>query len=221
MDIQHLIPSIPLFNLFDSKGVVSGPVGDSFIMNSERMKIGSPPRSRGPSRSASRSRPSSTRRSPSRIQQEDFRECDTTSETYISATKKLSEAAWRYDREKDPGFIHNLENRELEKEDFRRILKIGLDCRLTREELDSLMPLYDYNGKVDGFEFILTFYHLRFENRGIQLTTRVVAERRLKDALITGIELKSAQHEEKSALQLIDQVLLDREKYIEEILCVE
>lgn len=62
-------------------------------------------------------------------------------------------------------FIHSLENRALDKEDFRRILKIGLGCRLTLDELETLMPLYSSNGKVDGYEFILTFYHLRFKNR--------------------------------------------------------
>jgi hypothetical protein len=133
---------------------------------------------------------------------------DVTSEAYISATKKLTEAAWRYDREKDPGFIHNLENRELDKEDFRRILKIGLDCRLTREELDALVPLYDNNGKVDGFEFILTFYHLRFEHRGLQLTSRVEAEKRLKDAIINDIEQRNAYHERKGVLHLIDEVVI-------------
>ena len=134
---------------------------------------------------------------------------DTTSEQYISATKKLTEAAWRYDREKDPGFIHNLENRELDKEDFRRILKIGLDCRLTREELEALIPLYDNNGKVDGFEFILTFYHLRFEHRGLQLTSRVGAERRLKDLAKESVEQRNAYHDQKNLLHLIDEVAND------------
>jgi hypothetical protein len=101
-----------------------------------------------------------------------------------------------------------LENRELDKEDFRRILKIGLDCRLTKEELDSIMPLYNNNGKVDGFEFILTFYHLRNQYRGQQLTIRVEAERRLKESAVNEMEQKNLHYEQKHALTLNSEVYL-------------
>lgn len=104
------------------------------------------------------------------------------------------------------GFIYNLENRELDKEDFRRILKIGLDCRLTREELEALMPLYNNNGKVDGFEFILTFYHLRFEYRSVQLTRRVSAKKRLTVKSTEEIEYRRLLREQKSRLELKNEV---------------
>ena len=131
---------------------------------------------------------------------------DLPGDAHLCATSKLTEAAWRYDREKDPGFIHNLENRELDKEDFRRILKIGLGCHLTKEEVDSLLPLYDNNGKIDGFEFIMTFYHLRFEHRSIELTNRVEAERRLRTAAATDLEQRNAYHDQKNLLHLTDNV---------------
>ena len=70
------------------------------------------------------------------------------------------------------------------------------------------MPLYDCNGKVDGFEFILTFYHLRFENRGVQHTSRVDAEKRLRDNQITSMERKCTLNEEKNAINLLDEVII-------------
>ena len=53
--------------------------------------------------SARRIRSHSRARSPLKLVSAQGRICDTTSDLYISATKKLSEAAWRYDRERDPG----------------------------------------------------------------------------------------------------------------------
>jgi hypothetical protein len=82
----------------------------------------------------------------------------------------------------------------------------GLDCRLTREELQSLMPLYDNNGKVDGFEFILTFYHLRFEYRSEQLTRRVSAKKRLYSKEQDDNENKILLRQQKNLLQLKNEV---------------
>lgn len=68
------------------------------------------------------------------------------------------------------------------------------------------MPLYNNNGKVDGFEFILSFYHLRFEQRSVDLTARVAAERRVKSAAISVLEERNAYYEQKNFLQLSDDV---------------
>lgn len=62
--------------------------------------------------SARLSRSHSRIRSPLKLVSAEGRICDTTSELYISATKKLSEAAWRYDRERDPGKC-NFPNKQL------------------------------------------------------------------------------------------------------------
>jgi hypothetical protein len=66
------------------------------------------------------------------------------------------------------------------------------------------MPLYDNNGKVDGFEFILTFYHLRFEYRSEQLTRRVSAKKRLYSK--EQDDNKILLRQQKNLLQLKNEV---------------
>lgn len=83
-----------------------------------------------------------------------------------------------------------------------------MQCSLTKEELEALMPLYDTNnnGKVDGFEFILTFYHLRFEYRGLKLTTRIESNNRVKSATIKRKEDIDVFYGQKNFLILPEEV---------------
>ena len=52
-----------------------------------------------------------------------------------------------------------------------------MNCKLSVEELDSLLPLFNNNGFVDGPEFILIFYRLRDDYRSKLLSDRVSRER--------------------------------------------
>ena len=52
-----------------------------------------------------------------------------------------------------------------------------MNCKLSMEELDSLLPLFNNNGFVDGPEFILIFYRLRDDYRSKLLSDRVSRER--------------------------------------------
>ena len=53
-----------------------------------------------------------------------------------------------------------------------------MNCKLLVEELDSLLPLFNNNGFVDGPEFILIFYRLRDDYRTKLLSERVSRERK-------------------------------------------
>lgn len=53
-----------------------------------------------------------------------------------------------------------------------------MNCKLSPEELDSLLPLFNNNGYIDGPEFILLFYRLRDDYRSKLLSERVSRERK-------------------------------------------
>jgi len=59
-----------------------------------------------------------------------------------------------------------------------------MDLKLTAEEFASLMPHWDNGGFVNGCDFILLFYRIRFEYKSKLLTTRIAKEKayRQKDA---------------------------------------
>jgi hypothetical protein len=59
-----------------------------------------------------------------------------------------------------------------------------MDLKLSKEEFATLMPHWDNNGYVNGCDFILLFYRMRFEYRSKLLTTRIAKEKayRQKDA---------------------------------------
>jgi hypothetical protein len=53
-----------------------------------------------------------------------------------------------------------------------------MNCKLSADELESLLPLFNNNGFVDGPEFILLFYRLRHDFRCKLLTERVAKEKK-------------------------------------------
>ncbi|RYH16193.1 hypothetical protein EON65_30490 [archaeon] len=53
-----------------------------------------------------------------------------------------------------------------------------MHCKLTRDEFSSIRPLIDNHGNIDGTEFILLFYRLRFEHRGKFLAERIIADKK-------------------------------------------
>ena len=84
-------------------------------------------------------------------------------------------------------FIHctgTIENRELDAELFRASLRSAMNLQLSKEEFDTLMPHWDNGGYVNGCDFILLFYRIRFEYRSKLLKERIAKEKayREKDA---------------------------------------
>jgi len=103
---------------------------------------------------------------------------DETNEVYQAAIAKLYDSSWKFDRGKNGDLLKTLENRELEKSNFRTILRGGMNCKLSADELDTLMPLFNNNGYVDGPEFVHIFYRLRDDYRSKLLSERVAKERK-------------------------------------------
>jgi hypothetical protein len=119
---------------------------------------------------------------------------DEHSPTYKSAMAKLVEAAMKFDRETaGQQLLKALENRELEKHYFRHTLKTKMDCRLTEEELDALLPYFDNKGLVNGCEFILLFYKIRFECRAKALTERIEREKKLNSEAQTRADRRKTE----------------------------
>ena len=57
-----------------------------------------------------------------------------------------------------------------------------MNLKLTAQELDALMHLFDNEGDVDGCEFILIFYRLRYEHRSKLFTERVMIQKRARES---------------------------------------
>ena len=133
--------------------------------------------------------------------------CDPDDEVYKRAMKVLVEAASKFNRETTAGqlYMKSLENRELDKELFRQSLRSGMNCRLTEKEFDSLMPHFENKQKpncVNGCDFILLFYQIRFEHRAKLLTDRIDKEKKymMKDKLF--LEKRRAGIESKNKIEV-------------------
>lgn len=122
------------------------------------------------------------------------------SETYRTALRTLSEAAWKFNRERDGSFLKEIDNREIDKELFRIQIRGGLNCRLSPDELNSLLPHFDNNGFVDGCEFILLLYRLRFEFRSKILTQKIAKEKEFLAKEKEWVEKRRAEAEAKSSV---------------------
>lgn len=107
---------------------------------------------------------------------------DETSEIYKAAMIKLYESSWKFDRAKNEDLLKTLDNKELSKTQFRTILRSGMNCKLSVEELDELMPLFNNNDSVDGCEFILLFYRLRYEFRSKLLSERIARDKQARES---------------------------------------
>ena len=75
-----------------------------------------------------------------------------------------------------------------------------MNCKLSADEMDSLMPHFDNNGYVDGTEFILLFYRLRYDFRSNLLTERIQRERKLRSITKELNEKRQAEWEKKNLI---------------------
>jgi hypothetical protein len=68
------------------------------------------------------------------------------------------------------------------------------------------MPLYSSNGKVDGYEFILTFYHLRFKNRDSH--RRLKTSQSARESFFTDAGHRNSYRQERNVSCNQEEVLL-------------
>ena len=126
---------------------------------------------------------------------------DPLNEAYQTASKKLTEAAWNY-ASSNGTFLKTLELRQIEPEVFRKRIRTGLNCHLSKAELDALLPLFENDGSVDGFEFVITFFHLRFEYKGMVDKKLVEHNRRYAQAAAEEETKRLEKFAEKYAVKL-------------------
>lgn len=125
------------------------------------------------------------------------------SPNYRSAMEKLYEASWKFDRGKNGDLLKTLDNRELYPDQFRQILRSGLNVKLTNDEFAAIFPLLDNNGKVNGCEFILLFYRFRYEHRSKLLTERVEVEKKHRTMMKAMQRQQQESFEKKRHLELV------------------
>jgi hypothetical protein len=99
--------------------------------------------------------------------------------------------------------MKTLDNRELSTEQFKQILRSGFNCKLTTEEFAAIYPLIEYNGLVNGCEFIMIFYRCRYEHRNKLLTERVSIEKKNRELRRAVMQQKQESMEKKRFLELI------------------
>jgi hypothetical protein len=125
------------------------------------------------------------------------------SPSYKLAMEKLYEASWKFDRGKNGDLLKTLDNRELYPDQFRQILRSGMNVKLSNEEFASIFPLLENNGKVNGCEFILLFYRFRYEHRSKLLTDRVEIEKKHRNLMKTLQRQQQESLEKKRHLELV------------------
>lgn len=102
-----------------------------------------------------------------------------------------------------------MDNKKLPKDLFRQIVRVGMELKLTPQELDALMPLFNNDGDVDGCEFILIFYRLRYEHRSKVFTDRIVQQKKAKETIKYEQKKQLEDQEVKTHISLIDSYTTD------------
>jgi hypothetical protein len=105
-----------------------------------------------------------------------------------------------------------LDNKELLPEQFRQILRAGMNCKFTNDEFAAIFPLLENGGLVDGCEFILLFYRMRYEHRAKLLTRRVTIEKRHREQMKQMHEKHLEDLANKKVVDLVDDFTPEDEK---------
>jgi hypothetical protein len=79
-----------------------------------------------------------------------------------------------------------------------------MQCKLSEQDLELLMPLFDNHGYVDGCEFILLFYRLRYDFRSKLLSIRIKKDKTAIEAAKYAVEKKLEESEEKVRISLAE-----------------
>ena len=103
---------------------------------------------------------------------------------YERAIAKISEAAYKFQKDKDGLWLQSFEGSTISKKIFLDSLKIGINCKLTDEELVSVMKHFECDGAIDGTKFSLWFYRLRFETKSKLQSDLISYNRKVQQAKV-------------------------------------
>ena len=125
----------------------------------------------------------------------------TDNEVYKRALAKLTEAAWKFQKERDGVWLKGFEeSTSIEKNFFRNQLYSGMQCKMTVEEFETLLPSFmNKNGNVDGSQFLLLFYRLRFEHKQKAMKEKLEREKQAKLAKLAEERAKKEEEDAKNA----------------------
>lgn len=79
-----------------------------------------------------------------------------------------------------------------------------MDLKLSSQELDAILHLFNNDGDVDGCEFILVFYRLRYEQRSKLFSDRVARQKKARELQKIQKEKKLEELEVKTHITLTD-----------------
>jgi len=116
-----------------------------------------------------------------------------------TAMTKLSEAAYRFSKEKDGLWLQHLDGAIISKQTFREQLKTGINCKLNEEELSALMIDFDKEGLVDGAKFCLFFSRLRYELKSKLHSDLLANRRKAKEMLRAGEAANKLDSDKRNA----------------------
>jgi hypothetical protein len=128
-----------------------------------------------------------------------FFDVNNTTEEYRHAMKKLLDASVHFDKDKPGGemLMKALESRCIEKSYFLQALRTFMDCKLTPEELELLMHHFNNEGMVNGCDFIILFFRLRYEYRNLELKRRIEYERKVEQEDKERMKKRDEDYEKK------------------------
>jgi hypothetical protein len=92
------------------------------------------------------------------------------------------------------------------------MLKSGMNCKFSNEEFESILPIFDNHGFVDGTEFIMLFYRMRYEYRSRLLKSRAETNRRHRELEKVLKEKQLEEYENKRILELVTDFTEEDEK---------
>ena len=113
---------------------------------------------------------------------------DATETVYERAIAKMKDSAYKFSKDKDGMWLASFDGSFIQKKTFLDQLKIGVNCKMSDDELTSLMVHFQRDGQVDGTQFSLFFYRLRSEYKN-QLRSDLLAHNRRAN------ELRKAEEE--------------------------
>lgn len=89
--------------------------------------------------------------------------------------------------------------------------------KLSTKELEALLPLFDNSGDVNGCDFILLFYRLRYEHRSKQFSERNEQRKKVTLLLQHKEERKQAQLDQKQEIALVESTEADLKSVLKKI----
>ena len=101
--------------------------------------------------------------------------------------------------------------RDMELSWNRSALKIGISCKLTDEELVSVMKHFENDGAIDGTKFSLWFYRLRFETKSKLQSDLISYNRKMKQAKVAEDMAIAKEADDKIYNAKVDMNYMDKD----------